>query len=262
MIKMEGENVKKLLVVLTAAVFVLSFASAALADMTADEVIAKYLEKTGGIENYKKLNTMKMTGKAFIGQMTADFTIENQAPDLFHMKFVSEVFTMETASDGKDVWQQMPMVEGFILVDSADLPAQLERVRMHPFLDYKERGVKTKMVGEEPVKGADCYKIEWVAAAGDTSYIYFDKENFNLVKKIEAESETLLTKFKEVNGFIFPYKMVQNMGAQRLMFIINTIETNVELEPSLFVAPPDSLRAPPEVIEQLKKMQEQQGGGE
>jgi len=258
---MEGENVKKLLAVLTAAVFVLSFASAALADMTADEVIAKHLEKTGGIDNYKKLNTMKMTGQAFIGQYTADFSIENQAPNLFHMKFVSEVFTMETASDGKDVWQQMPMVEGFIFTDSADLPAQLERMKMHPFLDYKECGVNAKLVGEEPVKGADCYKLEWVTASGDTSYMYFNKENFNLVKKIEAESETLLTKFKEVNGFIFPHKMTQNIGAQRLMFIIKTIETNIELEPSLFVAPPDSLRAPPEVIEQLKKMQEQQGGG-
>lgn len=259
---MEGENVKKLLAVLTAVVFVLSFASAAMADMTADEVIAKHLEKTGGIENYKKLNTVKMTGKCFIGQMTADFTIENQMPNLFHMKFISDVFTMETASDGKQVWQQMPMVEGFIFADSADLPAQLERMKMNPYLDYKECGVKVKLVGEEPVKGADCYKLEWVAATGDTSYIFFDKENFNEVKKIEAEAETLLTKFKEVNGFIFPHQMTQNMGAQRLMFIINTIETNVELDPSLFVAPPDSLRAPPEVVEQLKKMQKQQGGGE
>ena len=259
---MEGENVKRLFAVLTAAVFVLSFASVAQADLTADEIIAKHLEKTGGIDNFKKLKTMRMTGKAFIGQMTADFTIENQAPDLFHMKFVSDMFTMETASDGKQVWQQIPMVEGYIFADSADLPPQLERMRMHPFLDYKERGVKTRLVGEEPVKGADCYKLEWIAASGDTSYMFFDKENFNLVKKIEAESETLLAKFKKVNGFTFPHKMTQNMGAQRLMFIINTISTNVELEPSLFVAPPDSLRAPPEVMEQLKKMQEQQGGGE
>jgi hypothetical protein len=259
---MEGENVKRLLSVLTAAVFVLSFASAALADMTADDVIAKHLEKTGGIENYKKMNTLRMTGKAFIGQMTADFSIENQMPNLFHMKFVSEMFTMETASDGKDVWQQMPMVEGFIFADSADLPKQLERMRMNPYLDYKERGVKVKLVGEEPVKGADCYKLEWIAASGDTSYIYFDKENFYEVKKVEAEAEILNAKFKEVDGFTFPHKMTQTMGAQRLMFIINTIETNVELEPSLFVAPPDSLRAPPEVVEQIKKMQEQQGGGE
>ena len=249
---------KKLLLVSAAFFLVFSCANVIMADMTADEVIAMHLEKTGGIDNYKKVNTVRMSGKAFIGQMTADFTVENMAPNKFHMKIVSDMFTMETGSDGEQVWQQPPMVEGFVMTEEEDLPSQLERMVMHPFIDYKDRGVEAKLVGEEQVTGADCYKIEWVTGAGDTSYIYFDKENFNQVKKVEAESETMLSKFEEVGGITFPHKMVQNIGGQRFMMIFNNIETNIELDSSHFIPPADSLLAPPEVMEQIKEAQKQQ----
>ncbi len=247
---------RKLLTVWVALVFVLSLSVVSSAQMTGDEVIQKYLENTGGMENYKNMESMKMEGKAFFGQMSGDFVLAQEAPNKHFMKWTSDQFEVEVASDGEQIWSKYPMVPGYIFAEEEDLPEQLEGMMMNPYLDYKERGAKAELVGEEKVKGQDAYNVRYIQAAGDTINLYFSKANFNLLKQSSGEGDQLFEKFKEVDGFTMPYKMTSSQGGQRIMTIIRSIEINPDLADSLFVAPPDSLRAPQEVVDQLKAQQE------
>jgi hypothetical protein len=137
-----------------------------------------------------------------------------------------------------------------------DLPKQLEGMLMNPYLDYKDRGATAKYVGDEQVKGVDAYKVEYIQASGDTSYLYFDKTNFNILREQSSEGDMLFEKFKPVEGFTLPHKMTTSQGGQRIMMVITNVEINPDLPASLFEAPPDSLRAPQEVVDQLKAQQE------
>jgi outer membrane lipoprotein-sorting protein len=255
--------VKKLISLFVALCFVIFLAAPGAAQMTADEILAKHLEKTGGLEKYKQMKTMYMEGKFFAGQMTGDMTLSQKAPNLMHMKIVSPMFTMIQGSDGKNVWQQMPMVQGYIFTEAKDLPSELERNLMNPYLDYKERGAKAKLLGQDSVKGAVCYKLEYVQASGDTSYLFIDTTDFTIRKQVGKEGETIFSNFKDVGGFMFPHKITQSVQGQNVMMVMNKVEVNIPLADSLFAAPPDSLRADPAMLELLKKqMQQQQGGGE
>lgn len=247
---------KKLLILAMAAVFVLSLAAVSSAQMTGDQIIQKYLEKTGGLDNYKNLKTERLEGKAFIGQMSGDLTLSREMPGKYCMNWNSDQFTVTVASDGQKIWQQIPMVPGYIFAEEKDLPKQLEGMLMNPYLDYKDRGATAKFVGDETVKGTDAYKVEYVQASGDTTYLYFDKANFNILREQSSDGDMLFEKFKPVDEFSIPHKMTTTQGGQRVMMVITKVEINPELPDSIFTAPPDSLAAPPEVLEQLKQQQE------
>ena len=249
---------KKLSLIFTAFIFVLSLASIALADMTADEIITKHLEMTGGLDNYKNLKSIEYSGKAFAQQMSFDVLMANETPNKYAMKWSSEMANVEMGSDGKENWALYPGVPGYIMTDEEDLAAALESHLITPFLDYKERGATAKLVGDEQVKGAEAYKIEYVTATGDTTYQYFDKSNFNLLKQSSAEGEVVFSKFKKVGDFTLAHTMNIYEGGQTIMMVFKDVTINGDIDESLFTAPADSLRASPEIMEQIKKAMEAQ----
>ena len=249
---------KKFSLIFTAFIFVLSLASIALADMTADEIITKHLEMTGGLDNYKNLQSIKYMGKGFAQQMSFDITVVNKAPNKYAMQWHSDMADVEMGTDGKEVWQMFPGAPGYIMTPAEDLPQTLEGYLISPYVDYKERGATAKLVGEEQVKGADAYKIEYVKASGDTTYQYFDKTNFNLLKQSSDDIEIVFSKFKKVGDFTLPHSMTIYQGGQTMMMVFKDVEINGEVDESMFVAPADSLRAPAEFMEQMKKAMEAQ----
>ncbi|NIP44430.1 MAG: hypothetical protein GWO41_10065 [candidate division Zixibacteria bacterium] len=247
---------RKLLTLTVSLIFVLSLTVVSHAQMTGDEIIQKYLENTGGMENYQNLNTLKMEGKSFMGQVSGDIVLAQKAPNMQYMKWSSPQFEVLVASNGEQIWSKYPTVPGYIFVEEEDLPKQLEGMRISPYIDYKERGAKAELVGEEKVKGQDAYNVRYIQAAGDTTTLYFAKSNFHLLKTSSDDGEQLYEKYKEVDGFTMPHKMTSSQAGQRIMTVITSIEINPELADSLFVAPPDSLRAPQEIVDQLKAQQE------
>jgi len=98
--------------------------------------------------------------------------------------------------------------------------------------------------------------VQYIQAAGDTAELYFGKEDFNLLKETMPGNEILFSKFETVDGFTFPKKMTLFQQGQRIMMIIDSIQVNVEIPDSLFVAPPDSLRVPDEILEQMQQGQQ------
>lgn len=250
---------RKLSIAVIAVIIALFAGSVAVADMTADEIITKYLENTGGIDTHKNVKSMKMEGKAFMQQMPFDIFIANREPAQSYMKFSSDMFEIINGTDGEQAWQKVPMVEGFIFMDGEDLKRSIEQARINPYLDYKERGGKMTLLGEEPVKGSDCYKVEYIKPIGDTTHLYFSKDNYHLLKETNPNVSMLYAKYKEVGeGLEFPHKMTILQQGQRIMMVVNNIEINPELHDSLFTPPPDSLKADPAVLEQMKQMQQQQ----
>jgi len=250
--------VKKLSLIITAFIFVLSLSSVSLADMTADDIITKHLENTGGIDNYKNIKSVKFIGKGFAQQMTFEITLVKKAPNLYAMNWNSEMANIEMGSDGKEVWQLFPGATGYIMTSEEDLPSALEGYLMNPYLDYKKRGATAKLIGEEQVKGAETYKVEYVQAAGDTVYSYFDKTNFNLLKQSSGEGDVVFSKFKKVGNFTFPHTMNIYQAGQTIMMVFKSIEIDGDVDNAMFVAPADSMRAPPEFMEKIKQAQKDQ----
>lgn len=225
----------------------------------ADEIFNNHIEAMGGMKKLEALETLRMSGKINMGGMTGEIIITKKAPNLHLLQIKSPMFEIQEGCDGENVWATSPM--GFKKYDGEELEKRLEQTRIETLVGFKERGGKYEFVAEEPVKGVDCYKMLFMQGTGDTTYTFYDKETYYMVKTEvetpEGAIEQFFEDFRTIDGYVYPFKLrtVSNQG--RMMVTFDTIAVNIKVDESLFVMPdsasvpskmkpiPDSLREQP-----------------
>jgi len=84
-------------------------AAAGLGAQTADEIVAKYVAKIGGMPKIESIKTLKKTGKfTGGGGFEAKVVEENKRPDMVRQELVLQGMTGITAYDGKTGWKIEP----------------------------------------------------------------------------------------------------------------------------------------------------------
>ena len=225
---------------------------------TADEIIAKYFENTGGLAKWKALQGVKMTAKVNQGGMEIPLVIiqlkdGRQATKVtFQGKDI-----MQEVFDGATLWGHNFMN---MKAEKSDAEAT-ENFKQDigefpdPFLTYKERGLKAELLGKEKVDGTETFKIKLTKKpikvdgkeTENTVFYYFDAENFvplmseSEIKSGEAKGMIRQSKFsdyQEVNGLMFPFSLAQGIkdkGTQPLTIV--TIEVDPKVDASTFAFP-------------------------
>ncbi len=225
---------------------------------TADEIIAKYLENTGGKAKWEALKTVRMTAKVKAGAMELPLVMAQKAPnkvmsvaEFQGMKFYQGCF------DGTTMWgtNQMTMkAEKSEAEESENMKDQSEL--LDPFINYAARGYKVALEGKETIEGAECFKIKLtrkpVKVEGkeeeNSSVYFFDAQNYvpivvqTTVKKGQGKGmvmETVMSDYQEVNGLMFPFSMMQRAKGQPggQAITIEKVETNIDLADALFAMP-------------------------
>lgn len=221
------------------------------ADPTADEIIANYVAKIGGMEKLQAVKTLKKTGKfTGGGGFEARVVQDNKRENMIRQEFTLQGMTGITAYDGKDGWKIEPFqgkkdVEPLgedelkQVVEDSDFDG--------PLVHYKEKGNQVELVGKEPVEGTDAWKLKVTLANGDVQHYYMDTDDFvpikveykRVVRGAERESETSIGDYKEVAGVYFPHSFEtgQKGSPNRSKVVYDRIEANVPLDDSLFHKP-------------------------
>ena len=225
---------------------------------SADEILAKYFENTGGIAKWKAVQGVKMSAKVNQGGMEIPLEIVQlkdgrQATTItFQGKEIKQgVF------DGNTLWSHNFMTmkaeksdaettENF-KVELGDFP--------DPFLSYKDRGYQVELLGKETVDGSETFKIKLTkkpikvdgTPTDNVSYYYFDAENFvPLMQESEIKSgpakgmvsQVRMSDYQEVDGLMMPFSMTQGVkgqGSQPLT--ITAIVLNPTVDEKMFAFP-------------------------
>ncbi len=237
---------------LLALTFTVSFSHA----QTAEEIINKYLTATGGVENWQKLEGVKMSAKVNQGGMDIPL-------DIFNLKDGRQmtVVTFQGKSikqgvyDGTTLWST-----NFMTMKPEKSDAETtENFKTalgdfpDPFLNYSAKGYKVELVGKETVEGTETFKIKLtkkpVLVEGkseeNVSFYFFDTEEFIPIL-VESEvkagpakgkiSQITMSDYQEVNGLFFPFSLgqgVKGMGSQPIT--LTKIELNPQVDPKEFV---------------------------
>ena len=224
---------------------------------TADEIINKYFEKTGGREAWSKITTMRSTAKVKTQGMELPAVMLSK-PMKQKMSFTFQgLMIVQPAFDGTTGWQTNFMTmkaEKMEAEDNAITKAEVGDFP-DPFLRYKEKGYSVELQGSEAVEGTDCFKIKLTkkpimidGKEEENSTVYFiDKENFvpimakSVIKKGPAKgktSESIMSDYQEVNGLMLPFTMDQKFDGQlQASIAIEKIEFNVEIDDKEFAFP-------------------------
>lgn len=247
----------KLKSVLTMAAMIFFVAANA---QTADEIIAKYFENTGGLDKWKALQGMKAVAKFKMQAMEFPMETTVLKDGRTHSLITAQGMKInQNVFDGKTLWStnQQTMkaeksdaetTENYKINEAQDFPS--------PFIDYQKKGYKVELLGKETVEGTETFKIKLTKKpikvdgkdVENVTFYYFDTENFvPVLEESEAKSgplkglvsQTKPSDYQDVNGLMFPFSIIQSFKGQPGSFniLFNSFELNPKVEPSLFAFP-------------------------
>jgi len=223
--------------------------AAAASAQTAEELVAKNLQARGGVEKIKAVNTLKMSGKVYVG-INAEFSQEQKRANMIRQNFTVQGMTEIEAYDGSVGWKISPF-EGRKdaemlgeddmrnLVEDADIDG--------PLADYQAKGNKVEYLGHDLVDGDDAYKLKVTLKNGDLVYYYLDPDTYLEIKTEKQqfirgsvrESEELLGSYKQVSGVYYPYSIESGTkgSGDHARYTIDSVVVNTPIEDSYFKMP-------------------------
>lgn len=233
---------------LIAALFVALLSSVTIYAITADEIVANYLEARGGQAALTKLTSLRITGTLSMQGMEASFTQKYKNGSKVRMDIDMQGQTMTTAYDGKDAWMKSPFGG-----DKAQLapPEQTSRAASEAdyvgdLYNYKMRGTTIELIGSTDVNQSTAYKIKITKKDSSVTYTYIDAVTWMEVKtEEEAEMqgqkitvERRYSDFKKFGDVEFPTSIeVLYNGNPALGMTWKTVETNVPIDDAEFAFP-------------------------
>jgi outer membrane lipoprotein-sorting protein len=230
------------------------------AGRAAEQVVEKNTAARGGLEAWRAVRSMSMTGNLEAGvardpvklanaylrkvsqtkaearraavrraqtapepQVQLPFVMELKRPRLTRLEVRFRGDTAVQVFDGKEGWKLRPFL-GRREVE----PYSAEELRLAsqeagldgPLIDHAAKGNKVELVGTEKVEGRDAYKLKVTSEQGQARTLWVDAETF-LEVKIDG-TRRLDGKPHAVSTYFRDYRLVDGL------MIPHTLETTVE----------------------------------
>ena len=193
--------------------------------MTADDIVGKNIAARGGLQAWRNVQTMTMTGKIDAGSkqnVQLPFVMKLKRPRMsrFELEFAGK--TALQVYDGATGWKMRPFlgraaVEPFT---QAELDSSAEQQDLDGFLiDHAAKGIRVEFVGIEPVEGRNAYRLKLTLKGGQARNLWVDTQSF-LEVKTEGAPRRLNGKLRKVEVYYRDYRQVDGL---MLPFTLETV---------------------------------------
>jgi hypothetical protein len=229
-------------------------AAPAQAKLSAAEVITKNVAARGGLEAWRAVQTMSLSGKTGAGgnqRATLHLPTQGQAtvvtrktdPSPLPSRRLEEVhlpFLMELARPGKMRFELQfagqTALQVYDGVNGWKLRPYLNRLEVEPYtademkvasrqseldgplVDYAAKGTRIESDGIEKVEGRDTYKLKLTLKRGDVTHVWVDAQTF-LETKIEGQPRRLDGVYHPVEVYYRDYRAVNGL---QIPFVLET----------------------------------------
>ncbi len=240
---MRNQLVAKLLG-LFAFVLVLNAAQA----QSVEEVIDKHVAAMGG-DKYSGIKGVKMEATAQIMGMDLPSTTTIVQGRGMRSETTVQGSAIVQAIDGETGWMINPMAgqttATAIPEDQVKMSAgQLDLTGLY---NYKAKGHKAELMGEETVEGAPVYVVKVDMANGATATHYISKDTYYILKSVintEVQGQAVEVKnnysnFKQVDGVTFPFMTeIESPALPGVMtMMVKNVQVNPTVDESIFAMP-------------------------
>src|SRR5215472_8407602 len=240
--------------ILAACIAEAAAAAPAQANLSAAQVITKNVAARGGLEAWRAVQTLSLSGKTGAGgnqRATLQVPTQGQAtvvtrrtePPALPSRRVEEVylpFLMELARprkmrfelqfagqtalqvyDGVNGWKLRPYlnrleVEPYTADEMkiASIQSELDG----PLVDYAAKGTRIESDGTERVEDRDTYKLKLTLKSGDVTHVWVDAQTF-LETKFEGQPRRLDGTYHPVEVY---YRDYRNLNGLQIPFVLET----------------------------------------
>jgi len=230
---------------------VTSLAAVSAHAITADEVVAKNVAARGGMDNLQAIKTLRLEGKLIVdGGLEMAATQIYKRPSGYRFEGTLQGMTMIQSYDGKGGWRIFPFQgrkdpERTAADDLKEFAEQADFDGV--WVNASTKGNKLQYLGTEDVDGTDAHKLKVTLTNGDIEYVYFDSDQFLVIRTlqqrsvrgVEIQQETEYSDYEKVNGVYFAFASASgSVGArQKDKFTVGKAEANATVDDSLFAFP-------------------------
>lgn len=219
---------------------------------TVDDIVAKHIAASGGVDKIRAIKTTKSTGKVTLGggQMEATQTTWSHRPSKQRREIEFQGGKIISAFDGSTVWVINPMSGSLnpqkLPDDEAKAAAANADPDGSPLIDYKAKGHGVELQGKEEVNGRMAYKLKVAVKGGQPTTIFLDEQTY-LPSKVagrakqmgqEMDIENYMSNYKAVDGVMMPMSTETRVNGNVMMeATVEKIETNVPIDDAMFAFP-------------------------
>ena len=222
------------------------------AKLTAEEIVARNVAARGGLQAWRSVQTMSLSGKMEAGgnngpviptavrrsnqgmppprpteQVKLPFTMELKRPMKQRVEIQFKGQTAVQVFDGTNGWKLRPFLNRKDVEPYT--PEEMKSVQLQseldgPLVDYAAKGNKVELVGVEKVENRQAYNLKLTLKSGAESHVWIDTETF-LEDKISGTPRRLDGKIHPVEVYYRDYRTVGNVKVPYLLEtrVLNTL---------------------------------------
>ena len=236
--------------IIASAFIVMALATASFAQ-TADEIVAKHIEATGGADKWKALKGVEKKNKFNVQGMDIEMKLVIVAGKALRSDIAVMGQEIIAVVDGETGWAQRPAMMGGT-GEPEDMPgAEIKETLKQTdlggsLLNYKEKGSTLELVGKEKLDGADVYHLKLTEKNGEVTNMFISTSTYYTLKtsgkrKVqgqEVDVDVTYSNFKQVDGITFPHttEVPSPMGGTMTMET-ESIKLNPTIDEAIFKKP-------------------------
>jgi outer membrane lipoprotein-sorting protein len=223
-------------------------------DLSADQIVEKNVAARGGLDAWRKIETMVWVGHVDSANASAQdlpFMLALKRPN--KTRFEITVLNQKAVRvfDGRQGWKLSPSVMGngeFRPYTMEELrSAHDEQVIDGLLIDHQAKGVDVTLDGLEKVDGHDAYRLGVKLPSGVTRHVWVDAQSFLDVKYDRAARgprgpvtvEVKYSDYKDVEGLQIPFTIESGVAAagKHDKLTIDKVSLNPPLDDAMFTRP-------------------------
>jgi hypothetical protein len=219
---------------------------------TAEQILDRYVEVTGGRSRYEKLRTqaviavMEIQGK----DMKSRIEMYQAAGGLSYV--VTELpgaGRMEQGTADGIAWERS-VLRGPRIKTGEEGASSLRESDLRSRINWRQYFPKAELAGTEIVDVSECYKVILTPSQGKPEIRFFDRNTGLLVKSArtvstqmgEIPAETRFSDYRKVDGILAPFRLEQKVLNMVQITTIEKLNYDQDIPPEKF-ALPDEIRA-------------------
>lgn len=221
-------------------------------DLTAEQLIEKFIAARGGQEKLAGIQVVKMTGTFSTGQTSPSPVTVTIAPGHYLRRIEQGSGSASIKGVNREsAWQsnaQSGKTEAMPPKDAARFRRLADP--QGPLFDHQGKGNKVEVIGKLPWRETQVYKLKVTFRDGGVNHIYLDEKSFLPVRVVttlyvaqadaDIDLELLYEDYRDVEGVKWPFKETANAPEAGFTQTISwdKIEVNRQpLDESMFTAP-------------------------
>lgn len=216
---------------------------------SAEEIMDRYVEVTGGKAAYEKLKNRRVTGTVEFkgaglrGQVTILEAPEAKSVSVFEMAGLGK---MEEGTDGNIAWEKS-VIAGAKLKSGDEKAHAIRTANFYGDINWRKVFSKAKVVGSKRIDDKECWQVELTTPEGLVFQKFFDQKTGLLVMmkvtiktpQMEVPTEVYPGDYHKVDGVLYAHEMRMKALTQELIVRVGKVEHNVDMPADAFAIPKD-----------------------